>query len=31
MPSKLGKFTLMQTLGTGANSKVKLAIDTDTQ
>jgi serine/threonine protein kinase len=27
MPSQLGKFTLLKTLGTGANSKVKLAID----
>jgi len=27
MPSQLGKFTLLKTLGTGANSKVKLAVD----
>jgi serine/threonine protein kinase len=27
MPTTLGKFTLMRTLGTGANSKVKLAVE----
>lgn len=27
MPSKLGKYTLLRTLGTGANSKVKLGLD----
>lgn len=30
MPSKLGKYTLVRTLGTGANSKVKLAHDKET-
>ena len=27
MPSKLGKYILVRTLGSGANSKVKLAYD----
>ena len=27
MPSKLGKYTLLRTLGSGANSKVKLGLD----
>lgn len=27
MPSQLGKYTLMKTLGSGANSKVKLGYD----
>ena len=27
MPSKLGKYTLVRTLGNGANSKVKLGVD----
>ena len=27
MPSQLGKYTLLRTLGSGANSKVKLGID----
>ena len=27
MPSKLGKYTLVRTLGNGANSKVKLGLD----
>ncbi len=27
MPSKLGKYTLVKTLGCGANSKVKLGVD----
>lgn len=27
MPSQLGKYTLTRTLGTGANSKVKLGLD----
>ena len=27
MPSQLGKYTLLRTLGTGANAKVKLAQD----
>ena len=27
MPSQLGKYTLLRTLGTGANSKVKLGVD----
>jgi serine/threonine protein kinase len=27
MPSQLGKYTLMRTLGSGANSKVKLGLD----
>ena len=30
MPSKLGKYTLVRTLGSGANSKVKLAQDPTT-
>ncbi len=30
MPSTLGKYTLIKTLGSGANSKVKLAIDKTT-
>lgn len=30
MPSQLGKFTLLRTLGSGANSKVKLGLDKDT-
>ncbi len=30
MPSQLGKYTLVKTLGSGANSKVKLAIDKET-
>lgn len=30
MPSKLGKYTLLKTLGSGANSKVKLGLDTET-
>jgi len=29
MPSKLGKYTLLRTLGSGANSKVKLGVDKD--
>jgi len=31
MPSTLGKYTLLKTLGAGAFSKVKLAIDNETQ
>ena len=27
MPSTLGRFTLVKTLGSGANSKVKLGLD----
>jgi serine/threonine protein kinase len=27
MPSQLGKYTLLRTLGSGANSKVKLGLD----
>ncbi len=27
MPSQLSKYTLLRTLGTGANSKVKLGLD----
>lgn len=27
MPSQLGKYTLIRTLGSGANSKVKLGLD----
>ncbi len=30
MPSKLGKYSLVRTLGSGAYSKVKLAQDTET-
>src|SRR5437879_4713935 len=30
MPSKLGKYTLVRTLGSGAYSKVKLALDEET-
>lgn len=30
MSYTLGKYTLLQTLGSGANSKVKLAIDKST-
>ena len=30
MPSKLGKYTLLKTLGSGANPKVKLGLDKDT-
>ena len=30
MPSVLGKYTLIQTLGSGANSKVKLGVDKNT-
>ena len=30
MPSKLGKYTLIRTLGSGANSKVKLGLDKTT-
>ena len=30
MPQQLGKYTLLRTLGTGANSKVKLALDKET-
>ena len=30
MPQQLGKYTLIKTLGTGANSKVKLALDKST-
>jgi serine/threonine protein kinase len=30
MPSKLGKYTLFRTLGSGAYSKVKLAQDEET-
>jgi serine/threonine protein kinase len=30
MPSKLGKYILKRTLGTGAFSKVKLGIDEET-
>ena len=30
MRSQLGKYTLLKTLGSGANSKVKLGIDKDT-
>ena len=30
MPSQLGKYTLVKTLGSGANSKVKLGLDKDT-
>jgi len=31
MPTTLGKYTLLRTLGTGANSKVKLAVDPATK
>ena len=31
MPSTLGKYTLLQTLGKGAHSKVKLALDKTTR
>lgn len=31
MPSTLGKYTLLQTLGKGAHSKVKLALDPSTK
>lgn len=31
MPTTLGKYTLLRTLGTGANSKVKLAVDPETK
>jgi serine/threonine protein kinase len=27
MPSQLGKYTLLRTLGSGANSKVKLGLE----
>ena len=30
MPSQLGKYTLIRTLGSGANSKVKLGLDKET-
>lgn len=30
MPTKLGKYTLVRTLGSGAYSKVKLAQDSET-
>ena len=30
MPSQLGKYTLVRTLGSGANSKVKLGLDKST-
>lgn len=30
MPSQLGRYTLMKTLGSGANSKVKLGLDKST-
>ena len=30
MPSTLGKYTLIRTLGSGANSKVKLGLDKET-
>ena len=30
MPSKLGKYTLVRTLGSGAYSKVKLGLDEST-
>jgi len=30
MPSQLGKYTLIRTLGSGANSKVKLGLDKST-
>lgn len=30
MPSQLGKYTLLRTLGSGANSKVKLGLDKGT-
>jgi len=30
MPSQLGKYSLLRTLGTGANSKVKLGLDKST-
>lgn len=30
MPSQLGKYNLIKTLGSGANSKVKLGVDKDT-
>lgn len=30
MPSKLNKYVLLRTLGQGAFSKVKLALDTET-
>lgn len=30
MPSKLGKYVLVRTLGSGANSKVKLGHDAET-
>lgn len=30
MPSQLGKYTLVKTLGSGANSKVKLGLDKST-
>lgn len=31
MPSKLGKYELLQTLGKGAHSKVKLGLDPKTK
>jgi serine/threonine protein kinase len=31
MPSTLGKYTLLQTLGKGAHSKVKLAVNKSTR
>jgi len=31
MPSQLGKYTLLSTLGKGAHSKVKLAVDPATK
>jgi len=30
MPSQLGNYKLMRTLGSGANSKVKLGVHKDT-
>lgn len=30
MPSQLGKYNLVRTLGSGANSKVKLGVDKET-
>jgi len=31
MPSQLGKYTLLNTLGKGAHSKVKLAVNSKTR
>lgn len=31
MPQKIGRYDLLRTLGSGAHSKVKLAVDSETQ